>query len=113
MSSSGRCIMRASTTANTADLLDIAVNDTIGEFGLNVKTYMNFYYLWSDKQKGVAQNNGFDYLQEGVFVFIDDTEIVIRQVVNNAINAGEVKLTGFATRNLELIQGAIESALVF
>ena len=105
--------MRASTTANTADLLNIAVNDTISEFGLSVKAYMNFYYLWSNKQKGVAQNKGFDYLQEGVFVFIDDTQVVVRQVVDNAMNAGEVKLTGFATRNLELIQGAIESALVF
>lgn len=103
--------MKTATTATTADLLGYAVDNSISEFSLNVKAYMNFYYLWTNKQKGVAQREGFDYLQEGVFVFIDDTQIVVRQVVDNAMNAGEIKLTGFATRNLGLIQGAIESAL--
>jgi hypothetical protein len=104
---------KTATTAKTADLLELAVNNTVSEFGLNIKAYQNFYYVWTASQKGVAQHDGFDYLQEGVFVFIDDTQVVIRQVVDHAINAGEIKLTGFATRNLELIQGAIESALVF
>ena len=106
--------MKTSTTANTADLLELAVNNSISEFSLNVKAYMNFYYVWTNNQKGVAKrSDGFDYLQEGVFVFIDDTQIVVRQVVDNALKAGEIKLTGFATRNLGLIQGAIESALGF
>ncbi len=104
---------KTATTAKTADLLELAVNNTVSEFGLNTKAYQNFYYVWTANQKGVAQRDGFDYLQEGVFVFIDDTQVVVRQVVDHAINAGEIKLTGFATRNLELMQGAIESALVF
>jgi hypothetical protein len=106
--------MKTSTTAKTADLLGYAVENVAADFGLTVKAYMNFYYVWTAKQKGVAKNkDGFDYLQEGVFVFIDDTQIVVRQVANNALNAGEIKLTGFATRDLELIQGTIESALEF
>jgi hypothetical protein len=104
---------KTATTAKTADLLELAVNNAVSEFGLSIKAYQNFYYVWTASQKGVAQRDGFDYLQEGVFVFIDDTQVVVRQVVDHAINAGEIKLTGFATRNLELMQGAIESALVF
>jgi hypothetical protein len=109
----GKKMTKTATTAKTADLLELAVNNTVSEFGLNIKAYQNFYYVWTANQKGVAQHDGFDYLQEGVFVFIDDTQVVIRQVVNNAISAGEIRLTGFATRSLELIQGSIESALVF
>ena len=106
--------MTTATTAKTTDLLGYAVDNVAADFGLTVKAYMNFYYVWSAKQKGVAKNrDGFEYLQEGVFVFIDDNQIVVRQVVDNAMNAGEIKLTGFATRDLELIQGTIESALVF
>jgi hypothetical protein len=104
---------KTATTAKTADILEHAVNNAVAEFNLNVKTYMNFYYVWTSSQKGVAQRDGFDYLREGVFIFIDDTQVVIRQVVDHAMNAGEIKLSGFATRQLELIQGAIETALEF
>jgi hypothetical protein len=104
---------KTATTAKTADILEHAVNNAVTEFNLNVKAYMNFYYVWTANQKGVAQRDGFDYLREGVFVFIDDTQVVVRQVADHALNAGEIKLTGFATRSLELIQGAIESALEF
>jgi len=104
---------KTATTAKTADLLELAVNNTVSEFALRIKAYQNFYYVWTSTQEGVAQRDGFDYLREGVFIFIDDTQVVVRQVADHALNAGEIKLTGFATRNLELIQGAIESALVF
>jgi hypothetical protein len=105
--------MKTSTTAKTADIVNYAVATVADELGLTVKAYMNFYYVWSANQKGVAQRDGFDYLQEGVFVFLDDEQVVVRQVVDNAMNAGEIRFTGFATRNLELIQGAIETALEF
>jgi hypothetical protein len=109
----GKKMTKTATTAKTADILEHAVNNAVTEFNLNVKAYMNFYYVWTASQKGVAQRDGFDYLREGVFIFIDDTQVVIRQVVDHAMNAGEIKLSGFATRQLELIQGAIETALEF
>lgn len=105
--------MKAATTAKAADLLSHAVDNVVADFGLSIKAYMNFYYVWSASQKGVATRDGFDYLQEGVFIFIDDTQIVVRKVIDNAMNAGEIKLSGFATRDIELIQGTIESALEF
>jgi hypothetical protein len=105
---------KTATTAKAADLLELAVSNTVSEFGLNIGNYADFYCVWTSRQKGVAKTrDGFEYLQEGVIVFLDDIEIVIRQVADNALNAGEIRLTGFATRDLELIQGAIESALVF
>jgi hypothetical protein len=104
---------KTATTAKTTDILERAIDSVVAEIGVEVKAYQNFYYVWTSNQKGVAQRDGFDYLQEGVFVFIDDVQIVVRKVVDNALNAGEIKLTGFAARELELIQGAIETALVF
>jgi len=106
--------METAAVVKKRERLALAVQNVASEFSLNTKEYMNFWFLWTDKQKGVAKDkDGFDFLQEGVFVFIDDTQIVVRQVVDNAMNAGEITLTGFATRNLGLIQGAIESALEF
>ena len=82
----GKKMTKTATTAKTADILEHAVNNAVAEFNLNVKTYMNFYYVWTSSQKGVAQRDGFDYLREGVFIFIDDKRILIYSYTSTSLN---------------------------
>lgn len=98
----------------TADAIQHAVQRTVSEFSSNTHTTNGFHYIWNDKHKGIdIFGNGIKYLRHGVAVFMDDEQVVVRAVVDNGLNAGEVRLTGFATKSIELIAGAIETALEF
>lgn len=97
-----------------ADAIQHAVQRTVSEFSSNTQDNGNsHYYIWNDDHKGTFRANGTAYLRQGVIVYLDDETVVVRAVVDNGLNAGEVKLTGFATRSIELIAGAIETALEF
>jgi hypothetical protein len=97
-----------------ADAIQHAIDHTVSEYGYNTEAGHGFWYVWKDEQKGKATNSdGFTYMRQGVVVKLDDETVVIRAVVDNGLNAGEIKLTGFATRSIELIAGAIETALEF
>jgi hypothetical protein len=96
------------------DAIQQAVDRTVSEFSSNTQDNGNgHYYIWNDKHVGTFRANGTSYLRQGVIVYLDDETVVVRAVVDNGLNAGEVKLTGFATRSIELIAGAIETALEF
>ena len=98
----------------TADAIQHAVQRTVSEFSSNTSDNGNgHYYIWNNDHKGTFRANGTSYLREGVIVYQDDETVVVRAVVDNGLNAGEVKLTGFAARSIELIAGAIETALEF
>lgn len=98
----------------TADAIQHAVQRTVSEFSSNTNDNGNgHYYIWNNDHKGTFRANGTSYLREGVIVYQDDETVVVRAVVDNGLNAGEVKLTGFAARSIELIAGAIETALEF
>jgi len=98
----------------TADAIQHAIQRTVSEFSSNTNDNGNgHYYIWNNDHKGTFRANGTSYLREGVIVYQDDETVVIRAVVDNGLNAGEVKLTGFAARSIELIAGAIETALEF
>ena len=97
-----------------ADAIQHAVQRTVSEFSSNTQDNGNgHHYVWNDGHKGTFRANGTSYLRQGVIVYLDDETVVVRAVVDNGLNAGEVKLTGFATRSIELIAGAIETALEF
>jgi hypothetical protein len=97
-----------------ADAIQHAVQRTVSEFSSNTQDNGNgHHYIWNDNHKGTFRANGTSYLRQGVIVYLDDETVVVRAVVDNGLNAGEVKLTGFATRSIELIAGAIETALEF
>jgi hypothetical protein len=97
-----------------ADAIQYAVQRTVSEFSSNTShNGDSHYYIWNDSHKGTFRANGTSYLRQGVIVYLDDETVVVRAVVDNGLNAGEVKLTGFATRSIELIAGAIETALEF
>lgn len=98
----------------TADAIQHAVQRTVSEFSSNTNDNGNgHYYIWNNDHKGTFRANGTSYLREGAIVYQDDETVVVRAVVDNGLNAGEVKLTGFAARSIELIAGAIETALEF
>jgi hypothetical protein len=98
----------------TADAIQHAVERTASEFSSNTShNGDSHYYIWNDSHKGTFRANGTSYLRQGVIVYLDDEQVVVRAVVDNGLNAGEVRLTGFATRSIELIAGAIETALEF
>ena len=109
--------MKASTLGTTnsvADVLQSAVVAIIDNHDVKVNSGQNgFYQIWMvGGQKGVCFNqDGFSYLREGVLVLLQDERIIVRQLVDNAMIAGEITLTGSMTRNFELIVGSIESAL--
>ena len=97
-----------------ADAIQHAVQRTVSEFSSNTQDNSNgHHYIWNDSHKGTFRANGTSYLRQGVIIYLDDETVVVRAVVDNGLNAGEVKLTGFATRSIELIAGAIETALEF
>jgi len=97
-----------------SDAIQYAVQRTVSEFSSNTSDNGDgHYYIWNDKHVGTFRANGTSYLRQGVIVYLDDETVVIRAVVDNGLNAGEVRLTGFATRSIELIAGAIETALEF
>jgi hypothetical protein len=97
-----------------ADAIQHAINRTVSEFSSNTQDNGNsHHYIWSGDHIGTFRANGTSYLREGVVVYLDDETVVVRAVVDNGLNAGEVKLTGFASRSIELIAGAIETALEF
>lgn len=97
-----------------ADAIQHAVQRTVSEFSSNTQDNGNgHHYIWNDSHKGTFRANGTSYLRQGVIIYLDDETVVVRAVVDNGLNAGEVKLTGFATRSIELIAGAIETALEF
>ena len=99
---------------NIADRVQYATDRLVSEYGYNTEAGNGFWYVWKDEQKGKATNSdGFTYMRQGVVVYQDDETVVVRAVVDNGLNAGEVKLTGFAARSIELIAGAIETALEF
>jgi hypothetical protein len=98
----------------TADAIQHAIQRTVSEFSSNTNDNGNgHYYIWNNDHKGTFRANGTSYLREGVIVYQDDETVVVRAVIDNGLNAGEVKLTGFAARSIELIAGAIETALEF
>jgi hypothetical protein len=95
-----------------ADCIQYATDRLASEYGYNVEAGNGFWYMWKDGQKGKASNSdGFTYMRQGVVVKLDDTTVVVRAVVDNGLNAGEARLTGFAAVSVELIAGAIETAL--
>jgi hypothetical protein len=97
-----------------ADAIAHAVQRTVSEFSSNTSASGDsHFYIWNDTHKGTFRVNGTAYMREGVVVYLDDETVVVRAVVDNGLNAGEVRLTGFATRSIELIAGAIETALEF
>jgi hypothetical protein len=97
-----------------SDAIQYAVQRTVSEFSSNTShNGDSHYYIWNDNHKGTFRANGTSYLRQGVIVYLDDETVVVRAVVDNGLNAGEIKLTGFATRSIELIAGAIETALEF
>jgi hypothetical protein len=96
-----------------ADAIQYAIDRLVSEYGDNTETASGgVQYVWKDDHKGVAAtNDGFKYMRQGVVAFVDDNVVVVRAVVDNGINAGEARLTGFAAVSIELIAGAIETAL--
>lgn len=98
----------------TADAIQHAVQRTVSEFSSHTSDNGNsHYYIWNDSHKGTFRANGTSYLRHGVIVYLDDEAVVVRAIVDNGLNAGEVRLDGFAARSIELIAGAIETALEF
>jgi hypothetical protein len=97
-----------------SDAIQHAVDRTVSEFSSHTQDNGNsHFYIWNDRHVGTFRANGTSYLRQGVIIYLDDETVVIRAIVDNGLNAGEVKLTGFATRSIELIAGAIETALEF
>lgn len=98
----------------SADAIQHAIDRTASEFSSSTHFTNGFHYIWNDKHKGTdIFGNGIKYLREGVAVFMEDNVVVVRAVTDNGLNAGEAKLTGFAAVSIELIAGAIETALEF
>ena len=96
-----------------ADAIQHAIDRTVSEFSSNTSSANDYHYIWNNSHKGVFRANGTEYLRQGVIVYLDDETVMIRAIVDNGLNAGEIRLTGFATRSIELIAGAIETALEF
>ena len=95
-----------------ADAIQYATDRLVSEYGYNTEAGHGFWYVWKDEQKGKATNSdGFTYMRHGVVVKLDDMTVVVRAVADNGLNAGEARLTGFAAVSVELIAGAIETAL--
>jgi hypothetical protein len=95
-----------------ADAIQYATDRLVSEYGYNTEAGHGFWYVWKDEQKGKAANSdGFTYMRQGVVVKLDDMTVVVRAVADNGLNAGEARLTGFAAVSVELIAGAIETAL--
>jgi hypothetical protein len=97
---------------NLADTVQHAIDRLVSEYGYETEVGHEFWYVWSDVHVGKGSNaDGFIYLRQGALVKLDDTTVIVRAVADNGINAGEARLTGFAAVNVELIAGAIETAL--
>lgn len=97
---------------NLADKVEYAIDRVVSELGCNTEAGEEFWYVWSDKHIGKGSNSdGFTYMRQGVLVKLDDMTVVVRAVADNGLNAGEARLTGFAAVSVELIAGAIETAL--
>lgn len=102
-----------SHTTKTADIVQYAIDRVQDELSANTDGLFGYLCIWTDNQKGIAATSkGRDYLREGVSIKIsDNNSVTITKVVDNAMTAGEVVLSGYAARNVELIQGAIETML--
>ncbi len=97
---------------NLADKVECAIDRVVGDLGCNTEAGNEFWYVWSDSHVGKGTNAiGFIYLRQGVLVKLEDTTVVVRAVADKGLNAGEARLTGFAAASVELIAGAIETAL--
>lgn len=99
----------------SADAIQYAINNLVSEYGYNTEAANGgVHYIWKDEQKGVAMTSeGFSYMRQGAVAFLDDNTVVVRSVADNGLNAGEARFTGFAAVSVELIAGAIETALEF
>jgi hypothetical protein len=97
---------------NLSDKVQIAINRLESEYGYQVEIGEEFWYVWSLGHCGKSSNaDGFIYLREGCLIRLEDLTVVVRAVEDNGLNAGEARLTGFAAVSVELIAGAIETAL--
>ncbi len=97
---------------NLADKVEYAIANVVSELGCNTEAGQEFWYVWSDSHIGKGHtSDGFTYMRQGVLVKLDDMTVVVRAVADNGMNAGEAKLNGFAAVSVELIAGAIETAL--
>lgn len=103
----------ASLATKTADIVQYAIDRVQDERNANTDGSLGYICIWTDNQKGLATTSkGRDYLREGVGIVVsDNNSVTITKVIDNAMTAGEVVLSGCAARNVELIQGAIETML--
>jgi hypothetical protein len=104
--------------STTGEILNACINWVADEFkeveteeGLVTGSFTDIR-LWKSNQKGWSRTrSGQRYFAEGVEVYVNDTVLVISKVSETGV-AGTIALTGFASRNPELIIGAIISAMV-
>lgn len=102
-----------SHTTKTADIVQYAIDRVQDEFNANTDGSLGYLCIWTDNQKGiVTTSKGREYLREGVGVVVsDNNSVTISKIIDHAMTAGEVVLSGSAARNLDMLRGIIETML--